>query len=60
MSRKTVIMAGMIIGSFAVGYVATLLGAAAISFASLLGSTAPLASGSLLRFQNRVDMEALI
>jgi hypothetical protein len=40
MSRKTVVMMGMIIGSCAGGYAATLFGADAISFGSLLGSTA--------------------
>jgi hypothetical protein len=40
MSRKSMIMAGMLAGSFAGGYAATLFGADAISFASLLGSTA--------------------
>ena len=39
MSRKTVIIIGMIVGSTAGGYVVTLFGAGAISFASLLGST---------------------
>jgi hypothetical protein len=40
MSRKTLIMTGMVVGSFAGGYAATLFGADAISFGSLLGSTA--------------------
>ena len=40
MSRKSIIMAGMIAGSFAGGYAAVLLGADAISFVSLAGSTA--------------------
>jgi hypothetical protein len=40
MSRKAIIIMGMIGGSFAGGYVATLFGAEAISFSSLLGSTA--------------------
>ena len=40
MSRKTIITMGMIIGSFAGGYVAALFGAEAISFSSFLGSTA--------------------
>jgi phage tail tape-measure protein len=39
MSRKTIIMMGMIVGSCAGGYAATLFGADAISFGSLLGST---------------------
>lgn len=39
MSRKTVIMLGMIIGSFAGGYVASLFGSAMFSFTSLIGST---------------------
>jgi len=40
MSRKSIVMMGMIIGSCAGGYAATLFGAGVISFASLLGSTA--------------------
>jgi uncharacterized membrane protein YeaQ/YmgE (transglycosylase-associated protein family) len=40
MSRKKIIIIGMIIGSFAGGYLATLFGVEAISFFSLLVSTA--------------------
>ena len=40
MSRKTIIIMGMIGGSFAGGYVAALFGAEAISLSSFLGSTA--------------------
>ena len=39
-SRKTAVMSGMLIGSFGGGYVATLLGAEAISFVSLFAGTA--------------------
>ena len=38
MSRKSMIMLGMIIGSFVGGYMPTLLGADAFSMTSLLGS----------------------
>jgi hypothetical protein len=40
MSRKAIIIMGMIGGSFAGGYVATWLGFEAISFSSFLVSTA--------------------
>jgi hypothetical protein len=40
MSRKTIIIIGMIGGSFAGGYAVALLGSEAISFTSFLGSTA--------------------
>jgi hypothetical protein len=40
MSRKSMIMLGMIIGSFAGGYVPTLLGVDVFSLSSLLGSVA--------------------
>jgi len=40
MSRKSMIMLGMIIGSFAGGYMPTVLGADAFSLTSLLGSVA--------------------
>jgi hypothetical protein len=40
MSRKTVIIIGMIIGSSIGGYLTTLFGAHAVSFWSLMGSTA--------------------
>ena len=40
MSRKTIIIIGMIGGSFAGGYAVTLFGAESISFTSFLGSTA--------------------
>jgi len=39
MSRKSMIMFGIVIGSMAGGYVPTLLGADTFSVASLLGST---------------------
>ena len=39
MSRKSMIMFGMIAGSFAGGYGATLIGCHGISFGSLIGST---------------------
>ena len=38
MSRKTMIIIGMIIGSFAGGYLSSSLGAQGISFTSLLAS----------------------
>jgi uncharacterized membrane protein YeaQ/YmgE (transglycosylase-associated protein family) len=38
MSRKSIIMIGMIIGSLAGGYVPCLMGADSFSFTSLLGS----------------------
>jgi len=44
MSRKKLIIIGMIGGSFAGAYVATLFGAESISLSSFLGSTA----GSIL------------
>ncbi len=40
MSRKSMIMLGMIIGSLAGGYMPALLGADAFSLTSLLGSVA--------------------
>ena len=40
MSRKSIVMMGMVFGSCAGGYAVTLLGADVISFPSLLGSTA--------------------
>jgi len=40
MSRKSMIMLGMIIGSFAGGYMPTVLGADAFSLTLLLGSVA--------------------
>lgn len=39
MSRKTVIMIAMVVGSLTGGFVASLFGASAFSFASLIGST---------------------
>ena len=39
MSRKSVVMMGMIVGSLGGGWVPTMFGAGAISFASLIGST---------------------
>jgi uncharacterized membrane protein YeaQ/YmgE (transglycosylase-associated protein family) len=39
MSRKTIIIIGMIGGSFAGAYAVTLFGAESISFSSFLGST---------------------
>jgi len=38
MSRKTKIMLGMVAGSYAGAYIATLFGASAFSFAALSGS----------------------
>jgi len=38
MSRKSLIMIGMTIGSIAGGYVVTLFGASALSFSSIIGS----------------------
>ena len=38
MSQKSIIMFGMILGSFAGGYLSTVLGADSLSFTSLLGS----------------------
>jgi len=38
MSRKTMIVLGMIVGSVAGGYAPTLLGAGALSFAPFVGS----------------------
>ena len=40
MSRKAIIIMGMIGGSFAGAYVVTFFGAESISFSSFLGSTA--------------------
>jgi hypothetical protein len=40
MSRKTMIMIGMVVGSFVGGYLPTLLGADSVSLGSLLGSGA--------------------
>ena len=40
MSRKAIIIMGMICGSFVGAYAVTLFGAEAISFTSFLGSTA--------------------
>jgi hypothetical protein len=40
MSRKTMIMIGMVVGSFVGGYLPTLLGADSISIGSVLGSGA--------------------
>jgi uncharacterized membrane protein YeaQ/YmgE (transglycosylase-associated protein family) len=40
MSRKSMIMLGMIIGSFAGGYMPTLMGADSFSLTSLFGSVA--------------------
>jgi hypothetical protein len=45
------ILAGMLAGSFAGGYVATLFGADVISFASLAGSTAGGILGIWLAFR---------
>jgi hypothetical protein len=39
MSRKSIIMAGAVLGSWGGGYLAVVLGAGAISFASLLLGT---------------------
>ena len=39
MSRKSLIMIGMIVGSFAGGFVASLFGAGMLSMTSLIGST---------------------
>ncbi|MDD5673185.1 MAG: hypothetical protein PHC61_03395 [Chitinivibrionales bacterium] len=39
MSRKTIIIIGMVVGSCLGGYCTTLLGAGAISFWSLIGSS---------------------
>jgi hypothetical protein len=38
MSRKTIIMLGMVAGSYGGGYIATLFGADTFSFATLIGS----------------------
>jgi hypothetical protein len=51
MSRKSMIMLGLVIGSMAGGYVPTLLGADSISFASLWGSTAGGILGIWLAFR---------
>ncbi len=51
MSRKVMIMFGMIIGSFAGGYLPGLLGVDGISLASLLGSGAGGILGIWIAFQ---------
>jgi outer membrane lipoprotein SlyB len=51
MSRKVMIMLGMIIGSFAGGYLPGLLGADGLSLASLLGSGAGGILGIWIAFQ---------
>jgi hypothetical protein len=51
MSRKTMIMIGMIIGSIAGGYLPGLLGADAFSLSSLLGSGAGGILGIWIAFQ---------
>jgi outer membrane lipoprotein SlyB len=51
MSRKTMIMIGMIIGSVAGGYLSGLLGADAFSLTSLLGSVAGGILGIWIAFQ---------
>jgi hypothetical protein len=51
MSRKTMIMIGMIIGSIAGGYLPGLLGADAFSLTSLLGSGAGGILGIWIAFQ---------
>ena len=51
MSRKTMIMIGMIIGSVAGGYLSGLLGADAFSLTSLLGSCAGGILGIWIAFQ---------
>ena len=51
MSRKTMIMIGMIIGSVAGGYLPGLLGADGFSLASLLGSGAGGILGIWIAFQ---------
>ena len=51
MSRKVMITFGMIIGSFAGGYLPGLLGADGFSLASLLGSGAGGILGTWIAFQ---------
>jgi hypothetical protein len=51
MSRKTIIIIGMILGSVIGGYVSTLFGAGAISFWSLAGSTAGALLGIYIAFK---------
>ncbi len=51
MSRKTMIMIGMVIGSLLGGYVPTLFGAHGFSFSSLLGSAAGGFLGIFLAFR---------
>lgn len=51
MSRRSVILFGLVIGSVAGGYVPTLLGADSISFASLWGSIAGGTLGIWLAFK---------
>lgn len=51
MSRKTMIMIGMVIGSLAGGYVPTLFGAHGFSFSALLGSTVGGLVGIFLAFR---------
>jgi hypothetical protein len=50
MSRKSIIMFAMFIGSCAGGYGATLFGADAVSFASLIGSSVGGALGIWIAF----------
>ncbi len=51
MSRKAMIMFGMILGSYAGGYLSGLLGAEGVSLASLLGSGAGGILGIWIAFQ---------
>jgi len=51
MSRKTMVMIGMIIGSVAGGYLPGLLGADGFSFSSVLGSGAGGVLGIWIAFQ---------
>lgn len=51
MSRKSMIMLGMIIGSFAGGYLPTLIGVSVFSFTSLFASAAGAIAGIWLAYK---------
>ncbi|MBN1982447.1 MAG: hypothetical protein JW795_13020 [Chitinivibrionales bacterium] len=51
MSRKKIIMLGMVVGSIAGGYVPTLFHASSLSFASLIGGTIGALVGIYIAFK---------
>lgn len=51
MSRKKIIMLGMLVGSLAGGYAVTLFGASGFGFASLFGSTVGAVLGIWVAFR---------